>query len=288
MNKKEGKPITVIYTPYSPIRQPFLMIKEMWVDLLASFYLAWRLAARDIAAQYRQTALGYLWAVLPPVFTTIIWVALNSSQIVNVADTVVPYPVFAFTGTILWQIFLDSLNAPLKQMNLNRAMLTKINHPKEAIIISGLIQVLVSLLIKLVILVIVLVVFMVEINGLLSIGVILPVVGLIMLGTLFGLFLMPIGLLYKDIQEGIPIFSVIFMYLAPVVYTIPAEGAIRKLFILNPLTPLIQLARGFLYGDVSDYLYPALIVIGGSILFLFLGWIVYRLALPLLVERMEA
>ena len=64
MSEKE-LPITH-HTPESKIRHPLDLMKEMFQDLGASQELAWRLVIRDISAQYRQTALGYFWAVFPP------------------------------------------------------------------------------------------------------------------------------------------------------------------------------------------------------------------------------
>ena len=52
-------PITV-YTPDSSLRHPGRLIGEMFHDLWAGRELAWRLAVRDLSAQYRQTALGLL------------------------------------------------------------------------------------------------------------------------------------------------------------------------------------------------------------------------------------
>jgi len=51
---------TRIYTPASPLAQPGLLWREMRQDLWAGRELAWRLAVRDISAQYRQSALGVL------------------------------------------------------------------------------------------------------------------------------------------------------------------------------------------------------------------------------------
>jgi hypothetical protein len=58
-------PVTV-FTPDSSLASPAKMLREMWRDLLASRELAWRLAVRDISAQYRQAFLGILWAFILP------------------------------------------------------------------------------------------------------------------------------------------------------------------------------------------------------------------------------
>lgn len=115
----------VVYTPESKLRSPVTMAKEMWKDLLASRELAWRLMVRDINAQYRQSLLGIFWAFLPPLATALVFVILNSRKIINIGETDIPYPAFVMFGTVLWQVFVDSLNAPLKVVTASKPMLSK-------------------------------------------------------------------------------------------------------------------------------------------------------------------
>src|ERR1051326_8604245 len=126
-----------IYTPESPLRHPARLAREMWRDLAGSRELAWRLFIRDTSAIYRQSFLGYLWAFLPPIATTLTFTFLNSQSILNIGATPIPYAAFVMIGTLLWQTFLDALNSPLRAVNASRAMLTKVNFPREALILSG-------------------------------------------------------------------------------------------------------------------------------------------------------
>ena len=90
------------YTPESPLASPAKLWREMLNDFWAGRELAWRLAVRDVSAQYRQSALGVLWALINPLSTTAVWLFLSNSRLVQVADTGLPYPIFVFTGTLLW------------------------------------------------------------------------------------------------------------------------------------------------------------------------------------------
>ncbi|MEB3354913.1 MAG: ABC transporter permease [Cyanobacteriota bacterium] len=100
-------------------------MQHLWADR----DLSWRLAVRDTSAQYRQSALRVLWALIIPLANTAVWLFLTGSKVVLVAATAIPYPVFVFTGTLLWSILIDALNAPLQQVNANKALLAKINYP---------------------------------------------------------------------------------------------------------------------------------------------------------------
>jgi lipopolysaccharide transport system permease protein len=76
-----------VYTPDSELLSFGKLLRSMGSDLLAARELAWRLLVRNISAQYRQSVLGYAWAFLPPLFTTAIWVFLQSQRVLGVGDT---------------------------------------------------------------------------------------------------------------------------------------------------------------------------------------------------------
>src|SRR5690349_9244965 len=101
-----------VYTPESPLRHPGRLARRMARDLMDSRELAWRLFIRDIAAQYRQSILGYLWVFIPPLVASLPFVYLNAQGIVRVEATPIPYGAYAIVGTIIWQVFVDAVNAP--------------------------------------------------------------------------------------------------------------------------------------------------------------------------------
>jgi lipopolysaccharide transport system permease protein len=276
-----------VYTPASPLAQPGQLWNEMVADLWAGRELAWRLAVRDISAQYRQSALGVLWALIIPLANTAVWLFLTGSKVVQVAATPVPYPVFVFTGTLLWSILIDALNAPLQQVNANKALLAKINFPREALIVSGVYQALFNAAIKLGILLLVLPFLDVHPGwG----GLLIPVglLSLVLTGTAVGLAMTPLGVLYGDIGRGIPLVTQFLMYLSPVVFPLASTGWTAALMRFNPLTPLILNARAWFTGQPAMLLGEWGFAVGGSVLLLLLVWMVYRLAMPILIERMSA
>jgi lipopolysaccharide transport system permease protein len=278
---------TTVYTPESPILHPVLLLKAMLADLRSSFPLAYRLTARDISGTYRQTALGYFWAIFPPLFTSLTFIILNKANVIRVQDISVPYPVFVITGTVFWQLFIDALNAPLKVLNLNRNMLSKINFPKEALIISGICQVLFSFAIKLVLLACVLVLFGTQVKWTLWL-LLFPVMGLLTIGTLAGVFLVPIGMLYQDIQQGLTICTSALIFFTPVLYPVPSGGMLEKIIEYNPIAPLLMLCREMLFLGQLDSMHKTATIFAATLMLVFVGWIVYRIALPNLIERMEA
>jgi len=277
----------VIYTPDSQLRHPLQLLINMWQDLKASKELAWRLFVRNISAMYRQTMLGYVWAFLPPVFTTLTFVFLNSQKIFSVGETDIPYPAYVMIGTLLWQVFVDGINSPLRVVNQSRSFLTKINFPREALILAGIGEVLFNFLIRLVLLIAVFVFYKISLPAVVFLAP-LGIMSLMALGLMFGVFLVPLGVLYKDIEKGLPLITAMWMLLTPVVYPPPSSWPASLLSSINPVSPLLITTREMLTSGSFSQMTGFLIVVTSTFVLLLVGWILYRLALPHLIERISA
>ena len=276
-----------VYTSKSKLRQPLRLAQEMCRDLSASRELAWRLLIRNISAQYRQTALGYVWAFVPPLAMTLVWVLLRSQQVFEVGDTEIPYGAYVMIGTLLWQVFVDALNSPLKLVTSSKQMLARINFPREALILAGLGEVLFNFMVRLVLLVGVFVWFRIPLHTTIFF-VPLGVFALIGLGLMVGLFLTPLGVLFEDVQYGIATFTYLWFFLTPVVYPPPTNGLAAIIIRWNPVSPLLLATRDWCTTGASAHT-GAFIAVSVVTLVSILGaWLLYRLAMPHLIARIAA
>ena len=276
-----------VYTPESSLAQPRLLVSDMLRDLAACRELAWQLATRDIRAQYRQALLGLVWAFLAPLLTALTWIFLRRAGVVSVTGTGIPYPLYVFSGTILWAIFVEAIGAPLNQTALASQMLARVNFPREAIVLSGIYQATFNAGIKLVLLAAAVALARVT-PGWSVLLVPLGVAVLILVGTSLGLLLTPIGTLYSDVRKALPIVMGFAMFLTPVVYAAPRQGWVATLMEINPISSLIVTTRNWLTGMPVETL-PAFATVGAtSVVVLVVAWIGYRLAMPILIERMSA
>ena len=263
-------------------------LKDSLNDIYSSRFLAKQLAVRDIKAQYRQSYFGILWAFITPLTTAFVWVFLSLTGTIKLTDTGVPYPLFAFTGTLIWSMLKEAINAPISNTNSAKGILSKINFPKEALVISGIYKLLFNSVVKFVMLFGFLIFFGVGLHASL---VWLPFVllGILVFGTALGLLITPVGMLYKDVVKFINLGLTFIMYITPVVYVIPKEdGLMKTLMELNPLTPLIVTTKDFVFGTEPMYMGYFLIIMGLSIPVFFMGLIFYRISIPIIVERMSA
>ena len=277
----------VVYSPESRIRHPGDLLLDMLRSLWASRELSWRLTVRDISAQYRQSLLGYFWAFVPPLAAALIFIVLNRQGVFNMRETSIPYPAFVLFGTVLWQTFVESVNAPLKTVVAAKSTLAKINFPYEALIISAIGQVLFSFSIKIIILVGVFVFYDVPITWGLPLSV-FAIFALMLLGIAIGTLITPLGMLYSDFAVGLMTIMSLWFFVTPVVYPPPNSLPFSLVATLNPVGPLLVGARDLATTGTLENVVPFFVVLGVLLASLFFIWVLYRLSIPILIERMSA
>jgi lipopolysaccharide transport system permease protein len=111
------------------------------------------------------------------------------------------------------------------------------------------------------------------------------IVALIVVGFVLGIMLTPIGILFSDVQQALPVFTLFLLFITPVLYAPPTSGVAARVAALNPLTPLVLATRDWLTLGTTVHVLPFLIVSTVALILLFLGWLIYRLALPHLIVR---
>jgi len=276
-----------VYTPDSELLNFGRLLRHMWADLIASRELAWRLMVRNISAQYRASLLGYVWAFVPPLFSSLIWVFLHSQKVFQVGDVGMPYVVFVVCGTVFWQTFVEAVNKPLQMVTSSKAMLTKINFPREALIVAGIGQVLFNFAIRALLLVAVMLWFQIipQVSWLLAP---LGVMMLILFGTAFGLLLTPLGSLYQDVGRALTFGTQAWFFLTPVIYPVPQASFAGTLIELNPVTPLLVSTRDWLIFGHSSQLDGFFWMSAITVVMLFVSWVLFRISMPHVIARMSA
>ncbi|MFC6267067.1 ABC transporter permease [Frigoriflavimonas asaccharolytica] len=263
----------------------FQELKGMFSDIKSSNFLAYQLAKRDLQGQYRQSFLGFFWAFAPIIVNSLVWIFLNNSGTVNVnADGNMPYVLFVIIGTTVWSIFTESMLIPLTSVNSAKGILSKINFPKEALLMSGIYKMGFNLILKLVLIAIFLGIYGVLPN-LNLLYFFLSLIVIICLSMSIGLILTPIGLIYTDVAKIITTAVPFLMYFTPVVYAVPHAGFFKTLFELNPLTFLFNDARNTLLGYAPENVIYAVVIFGLSFSLLLIGLVIFRKSMPIIIEK---
>ncbi len=281
-------PVT-IYTPEAGLTSPRKLVREMISDIASPSCrdLAWRLLVRNLSAQFRQSLLGVVWLFVPPVVQALVWVFLNDQQVLQLGETDIPYALYVLAGQLIFLGFAQSLTAPVMAVNSEKSLLTKINFPREALLITGFGQLLVNILIPLIVIIPVMLVTK-TIPGFSILLFPLSVAMTALFGFTLGLLITPFCLFFTDFTQAIPIAARFLFFLTPVIYPLPTEGLIGTINHLNPLTPFLVVSRDLLTGLPDQMLGYYAALTAATFVLLFVGLVMYRLAMPHVVERMAA
>ncbi len=251
--------------------------------------LATILAIRDTKAKYRGSFFGIFWAVIPPIAAAIGLAAAKGAGVISLGNTSIPYPAYVIFGMSLWQIFTAAITLPISALSGAKGVLTKVDFPREVIILSEINKLVIFVLLQTILVVIVFAIFGVAVNKYFILAVI-PIISLILLGLAISLLLAPLALLYGDISNAMPLVMGGMFFVTPVVFALPREGGVFSFVVRhNPLTMILEFSRELLYGPSFPAFFPQfLIVLVFTILLASFALVFFHLAMPVVVERWSA
>ena len=275
----------VTYSPESALVHPGKLVVEIFSDLWRCRELTWILFTRDLKAQYRQSYFGYIWLFVPVISTTIVWMFLNSTQVIQVAETPIPYPAYVMLGTMIWGVFTSAVGQPFASFQAGQSIFMKLKVPPEAFILAGMSKIIFELLIRIIVLVPVFIVLKIvpaTTFWLFPVG----LAAAVLIGAAIGFMIIPLGSLYSDVSRLVSTALGFGMYLTPIVYPPPASGWSSVIVQWNPMTAVVMVTRDWLTLGHSAFLMPFLVTTMIAAVALLAGIVVFRVVLPLLVERM--
>ena len=285
--------LVTVYNSQSEIKNPLRMYRNIAADFWSGRELGWRLFLRNLRGLYRQTFLGLFWAFLPPIANTAIWVFLRSQGVFELGgDMEVNGTVYILTGMILWQTFIEAFQMPLKVVNQNRGMISKLRFPRESLLLVGIGEVLFDLAIRSLLLIPAFLFYGVEP----SIAV-LAAIPLALLMVLFaaglGMLIMPVGSLYQDVNRFISVAIPFWMLTTPIIYVINQDQladhpAANLLVWLNPAAPILVWCRDLILTGDSPFAVAGIVFSIIAIPIFLIGLAVFRISIPVIVERMNA
>lgn len=273
-----------VYTPESRLRQPRQLFREMLHDLLGSRELAFRLMSRDIRTQYRRSLLGVTWVFIPAVATALLLTLAQEAQIISLGPTSLPYAAYVVLSMALWQTFVDALNGPVQALAAEKGLLAKFNVAPEAIILAKLGEAVFNCSVRLCLAGALFAWYGVSLAWTALLAP-LGVVALMLVGAGLGLLLAPFSALYQDVPKSLPIALSFWFFLTPVAYPVPRQGLFAVVVGLNPVTPLLVTTRELIAGQPASMPFAFALTLVLAVAGVLLGWLLYRLATPIVLER---
>jgi ABC-type polysaccharide/polyol phosphate export permease len=211
------------------------------IRLLRKYHdLLYMLTLRDIKVKYKQSVMGFLWAILMPLIITsagvIVKVGLAKvsgrpvilTEIVGVAVKALP-----------WAFFVASIRFSTNCLALNANLVTKIAFPRAVFPLSAVASQLFDLGVASVVLVVVLLFAPISITPAIA-WVPLLLLILVVQVSGFGLLLSAANLFFRDVKYLVEVVLTFAIFFTPVFYDAAMFGKWGTLLLLNPVAPILE------------------------------------------------
>lgn len=250
-------------------------LKEVWKyrDLVILFI------KRNFVSQYKQTILGPLWAIIQPLLTTVVFTVVFG-RLAGLAAEGVPSFLFFMSGNIAWAYFSGCLTQTANTFTGNAGILGKVYFPRIVMPISTVLTNIISFAIQFVMFLVFLAVYWAK-------GAVHPTLYALMLPLLLlqmamlslgvGIIISSLTTKYRDLKMLVGFGVQLWMYGTPVAYDIGiVPEKFMGVYMLNPMTPIINTFRTAFLGLGSFDLPHYLISWGVTIAILFLGLVLFN------------
>jgi lipopolysaccharide transport system permease protein len=220
-------------------------VTTLWQDLREMVHeqvqyrdLLFQMVKRDLTLRYKQTFMGAGWAVFMPLLNTVVF-SVIFMRVARI-DVGVPYPLFAYSGLVAWNLFASSLRLSITSLTSNMGLVTKVYFPREIFPVSIVLVALVDFTVANLVLV-----------GLMTFYGIAPSVTMmyvpivVLVHVTFtiavGLILAMANLFYRDVKYIFEVVLAVGMFATSVLYPVSLIGGrTAKLMYLNPMTPIVD------------------------------------------------
>jgi lipopolysaccharide transport system permease protein len=204
------------------------------------------LSLHRVNVRYRQSRLGFLWAIIQPLGMMLVF-TLMFSFLRAAPSGDVPFPLFAYSALIPWTTFSTALTNTSTALTSHAALLTKVSFPREILPFTYIVAALVDTALASVVLGVLMLWFGVALttSALWSVAAIAVLTGLL-IGL--GLLLSALQVHYRDVGLAMPVLVQIWLIATPVLYPLEAvkaalPGPLYALYTLNPMTGVVDTFR---------------------------------------------
>lgn len=243
-------------------------------DLWAYRELLYFLTLRDIKVRYKQTLMGAAWVIIQPLMTMLIF-TLIFNRFVRLDTKDIPYPLFAYSGLLLWTFFANAVTSGTYSLINNSHLVTKVYFPRVFIPTASVGAGLVDFAIAFLLLIALAFYFKVQLSWTL---VLLPLFVFLaaVLALATGILVSALTVKYRDLRHALPFIMQFWMFASPVIYptSIVPENW-RWILLINPMTGVIEGFRTSLTGHEFDWNLIVISAVSG-VLLLAIAYYVFR------------
>jgi len=246
--------------------------------------LLWHMTVRHLRGQYKQSILGYAWAILNPL-SLMLTLSFVFSVLLRFQSGGIPYPLFLLTGLIPWIFFSTAVASATDSITGASSLVTKVYFPREVLAIAAVLTKIVDMGFGLMILV----ALMIYLGyppewTIVWVPVLFFIHFLFVLGMAFPLA--ALNLFFHDVRFLVGVALTLWFYLTPVIYPVdivPERYGI--VFDLNPNALFINAYRRVVLEGVSPGADRLLLGLGVALLTLLIGYYLFKRMEPRFADR---
>ncbi len=253
-------------------RMSVLDWKELWSYRELFYFFSWR----DIKIKYKQTVLGFLWAILQPLLMMVIF-TLFFGRALNIPSQNLPYPVFVFSGLLIWNMFSSGLTNSSNSMVNNATIIKKIYFPRLIIPVSSILVALFDFMMACIVFLPLLLYYQQQVSfqaiWVWPLAIVMTTIATLGPGSL----LAALNVKYRDFRYVIPFLIQLLFFLSPVLYPVSMleHPLLRYTLVLSPMYAAIELFRMPLTQTWPDPTSMAISITSG-ILLMVIGLVYFK------------
>lgn len=246
--------------------------------------LLWHMTVRHLRGQYKQSILGYAWAILNPL-SLMLTLSFVFSVLLRFESGGIPYPLFVLTGLIPWIFFSTAVSSATDSITGAFSLVTKVYFPREVLPTAAVLTKIVDMGFGLMILVALMVYLGYPPEWTI---VWVPVLFFIHLVFTLGMAfpLAALNLFFHDVRFLVGVILTLWFYLTPVIYPVDIVPERYKIvFDLNPNALFINAYRRVVLEGVSPGADRLLLGLGVALLTLLIGYYLFKRMEPGFADR---
>ena len=234
----------------------------LWAYHELLYFLTWR----EIKVRYKQTILGFAWAIIQPFFMMVVF-TLFFGNLAKIPSEGIPYPLFSYAALLPWTLFAEGISRSSNSLLRDVNLLQKVYFPRLVMPLSAILSPLVDFAIAFIILI-----------GLMFYYGYAPTLRLFWLPLFIllalitalgvGLWLSVINVKYRDVGYAIPFLIQLWLFVSPVVY--PSSLLPQRFQVIYGLNPIAGVIEGFRWALLGTELPSSLIAVSTTIVILIL------------------
>jgi lipopolysaccharide transport system permease protein len=244
--------------------------RDLWRYRELFFFLAWR----DILVRYKQTTIGFVWALGRPFITMLVFTFVFS-KLAKLPSDGVPYPILVFAALLPWQFFASAFSGAGDSLISNAGMISKVYFPRLVIPASSVIVSFVDFLVSGIILVGLMAWYGFAPNlRMLALPIFIFVAFSAAMGA--GVWIAALNVKYRDFRIVVPFVVQVGLYISPVGFSsaiVPEQW--RLLYSLNPMVGVIDGFRWAILGGDTHLYWPGFLLSLSLVVLILVTGIVY-------------